>query len=110
MSGPVLPPQIPVSHLHQETFTIPKQPTTQDAMKLMDLVSRFLTKLAVELLSEEKGDKPLFPASHPAPVALLQAAATLQNGHAQLEMIAAQHTNFVGPQGPQGGPQRFRTN
>ena len=96
--GPViLEGKIDPHTLYAETFSIPKEPTVKEAMKLMDLISRFLTKMAVELLSQEKNEKPQFPASHPAPMAILQAASSLQNGHAQLEMLEAQQRGMISP-------------
>lgn len=91
--------------LHTETFTFPDDPTIKDALKLMDLVSKFLTKAAVTLLTEKKGT---FPAIHPAPAHLLQAASTLQNGCANLEMIIHQQgqQGFVAP-GAQRGLTRM---
>jgi hypothetical protein len=90
--------------IHAETFTIPKSPTAKETMALMDRISRFLTKLAVELLSDEKNGKPTFPASHPGPKAVLGAADALQQGHGALEMISAQQQGMIAPGQP---PQRM---
>ena len=107
MSDPVI--TIPGNPVHSVTLSISAKPSPQEVIKSMAEVAKFLTKLAVEILRDDKGTPAMVSPANPAPNAMLQSAATLETGAIQFDALVKQQAGLIGPQaaGPQG---RFRTN
>ena len=88
-----------------ETLTLNSNPQPREIIEIMAKVARFLQRTAVEILSEKDGKMAMVSAANPAPNALLQCAATLENGAMQFDALVKQQGNLIGP-GQARGPQR----
>ena len=88
-----------------ETLTLTANPTPKQIIEIMAKTARFLQRTAVEILSEKDGKMAMVSAANPAPNALLQCAATLENGAMQFDALVKQQGNLIGP-GQARGPQR----
>lgn len=104
--GPVI---VEGNALHSVTLTISQKPTPVEVIKSMAEVAKFLTKLAVEILSERGGPAMVSPAN-PAPNAMLQSAATLETGAIQFDALVKQQAGLIQGGQVNQGRQGFRAN
>ena len=93
-----------------ETLTLPTNPTPKQVIEIMAKVAKFLTKTAVEILSEHDGKPAMVSPANPAPNSMLQSAATLETGAIQFDMLIQQQGGMITPQNVPGARQGFRTN
>jgi len=103
---PKIVPPIPLpthESLLTETFEIHANPTIDEVVRLMARLANFLNLHVAESLRAR-----IVTAAQPAPMAMLNAAATLEAGAIQqrqylVAMAQGQGTGFAAPGGPGGG-------
>ncbi len=85
------------SDVYTVTLTISGKVSHVEIIKNMAEVAKFLTKMAVEMLRDDKGQPAMVSPANPAPNACLQSAATLEHGALQFDMMVKQQGGFVAP-------------
>lgn len=99
-------PAVINANAHTVTLSLSPKPTPNELIKNMAEVAKFLTKMAVRILDDHDGPAMVSPAN-PAPNAMLQSAATLEQGAIQFDMLIKQQGGMIAPNGPQAMPRRM---